>query len=343
MRTEGYTVRLVSRLLSWVTLLFVLSACFGTTNAEPVATQPTTAQVTSQATGNTAPQELPSLQALSLAAGERVQVVTTLNLIGDVVAQVGGTHIKLTTLLPIGVDPHSYSATPTDLRALQEAHVIFVIGQGLEEALTPVLTNPDAQAPLVSVNAGLTLMAMAPDGHEHGGLDPHTWTSIRNVKQWVKNIEQVLSALDPANATDYTQAAATYTAQLEQLESQIIASIATLPTEKRKLVTDHDVFGYFAAHYGFTVIGAVVPSLSTLAEPSAQELAALQAQIKQAGVKAIFVGSTANANLEKQLANDLGITVVPLYTESLSDPNGPAATYLDFMRYNVQAIVTALH
>jgi ABC-type Zn uptake system ZnuABC Zn-binding protein ZnuA len=162
------------------------------------------------------------------------------------------------------------------------------------------------------------------------------------VQHWVAKIEHVLSTLDPANAGAYQAAAATYHDELNQLEAEITAAVAAIPSEQRKLVTDHEVFGYFAAHYGFTVVGSVVPGLSTLAAPSAQELAALQDQIRAEEVKAVFVGNTVNPDLAEQLANDLGIQVVPLYSESLSAADGPAATYLDFMRYNVQAIVAAL-
>jgi ABC-type Zn uptake system ZnuABC Zn-binding protein ZnuA len=211
----------------------------------------------------------------------------------------------------------------------------------LEEALLPVLTTQGSHAVLVSVNAGLTLRTLGAD-KEHGGVDPHTWTSVPNVQQWVKNIAQVLTALDPANQTDYQAAATVYAKELNRLEGEITASLATIPQAKRKLVTDHEVFGYFADHYGFTIVGTVTPGLSTLASPSAQELAALQDQIKAEQVPAIFVGTTASPALATQLASDLGIKVVPLYAESLSAPDGPAPTYLDFMRYTVAAIVAAL-
>lgn len=329
----------------WLTLvLFLLSACAvpATAPAIPAKEHPEGHDAETHIA------TLPKLTPVPLGSGEKLRVVTTLNLLGDVVRQVGGEHIELTALLPVGADPHSYAATPADLRTLTTAHVIFMVGGGLEEALEPVLTGAEEHAGLVPVNAGLDLLALREetaaeeDDHDHAGGDPHTWTSVRNVQHWVENIEHVLSALDPANAAAYQAAAAAYGGELTKLQAEIVAALAAIPADQRKLVTDHAVFGYFAAHYDFTVVGSVVPGLSTLAAPSAQEVAALQDQIQAEGVKAIFVGNTVNPGVAEQLANDLGIRVAPLYTESLSASNGPAPTYLDFMRYNVQVIVTAL-
>lgn len=180
------------------------------------------------------------------------------------------------------------------------------------------------------------------EDHDHAGADPHTWFNVHAVEQWVDTIEQVLSTLDPANAATYAANADAYRAELATLESELEAMVAELPLEQRKLVTDHDAFGYFAAAYDFTVIGAVIPSLSTVASSSASEFAALQDQIEAEGVPAIFVGTTVNSNLATQLAADTGITVATIYTGALSDADGPAPTYLDLMRYNMRTIVDAL-
>jgi len=297
----------------------------------------------------------PVLAAVSLEAGEKLRVVTTINIVADVVQRVGGDRMELSTLLPIGADPHSYAAAPADLRMLEAANVIFMVGNGLEEAMLPVLENHEGGGVLVAVNDGLELLEIAEDethteeeehaeedGHHHGGVDPHTWQSVPNVIRWVDNIQQTLQTLDPANAAEYQAAAEAYRAELTQLEAEIQREVATIPAEQRKLVTDHDDLGYFAAQYGFTVVGSVIPSFSTLAAPSAQELAALQTQIETEGIQAIFVGTTVSARLEEQLSNDTGVQLVKLYTDSLSEPDGPAATYQDLMRYNVEQIVAAL-
>jgi ABC-type Zn uptake system ZnuABC Zn-binding protein ZnuA len=271
-----------------------------------------------------------------------------------VVANVGDDHIDLTALLPVGADPHSFEATPSDYRALEGAHVLFINGLHLEEALAPILDSVRDETPVVSVNAGIQPLTLADEaGHAGGGeaetekqgregVDPHTWMDVRNVQQWVANIQQALSELDPANAAAYAENADRYLAELADLEKELADKVAELPVDERKLVTDHGAFGYFANAYDFTVVGTVIPSFSTLASPSAQDLARLQDQIGAEDVKAIFVGMTINPKLADQLASDLDIQVVPLYTGSLSDKDGPAATYIDYMRYNVNAIVDAL-
>jgi manganese/iron transport system substrate-binding protein len=340
------------RVLSSVALVLILwvSAC--TPSSEPdsggnAGQQTQTEEQIEQSA------DLPELSPLALATGERLHVVATTNILGDVVQNVGGDAIALTTLLPVGADPHSYSTTPEDLRTLSDAHVIFVVGEGVEESLLSVLENREGDSALVAVNTGIELTELAEaesvEGEEHTAedehhhsVDPHTWTAVPNVIHWVAVIEQTLSALDPAHAETYAANASAYREQLAALEAEIQSAVAAIPAEERKLVTDHETFGYFAEHYGFAVIGSVIPSFSTMAAPSAQELAALQEQINGEGVQAIFVGSTVNPDLAQQIAGDVGVQVVPLYADSLSAADGPAATYLDLMRYNVQTIVDAL-
>lgn len=159
---------------------------------------------------------------------------------------------------------------------------------------------------------------------------------------WVDNIQRTLSELDAANADTYAANAAAYKVELQSLDSWIREQVAAVPEANRKLVTDHAVFGYFANRYGFQQTGAVIPGYSTLSEPSAQEVASLEDTLRAAGVKAIFVGNTANSALAQRVAGDAGVQVVPVYTGSLGRADGPAATYLDYMRYNVGAFVSAL-
>ncbi len=180
------------------------------------------------------------------------------------------------------------------------------------------------------------------DGHSHEAGDPHTWFSVDAVKQWVVNIEQSLSALDPENQATYAANAAAYRAELDALDAELAAMVAPLPIERRKLITDHESFGYLADAYGFEVVGTIIPSLSTLASPSAAQLAALLDQVEEEGVPALFVGTTVSPSLAEQLANDAGITVATLYTGSLSDESGPAASYLELMRHNMGVITDAL-
>jgi manganese/iron transport system substrate-binding protein len=166
-------------------------------------------------------------------------------------------------------------------------------------------------------------------------------TSIA-IMVWADNAAAALSALDPANAETYTANAADYKAQLEELDAFIQEQISSIPEENRELVTDHRAFGYFADRYGLTQIGAVVPAYSTMAEPSARELAELQDIIAEYQVPAIFVGLSVNPQMAEQIANDSGIALIPLYTGSLSPADGPAPTYIDLMRYNTEQIIEGL-
>lgn len=296
---------------------------------------------------------LPALTPVALGEGEKLRVVVTTNIVGDVVSQVAGDAVELVQLLPIGADPHIYQARPDDLRHLNNAHVIFINGLHLEETMQPILDNLDTGAPVVSVNIGVPTLQFGGDhadehetatdqDHHHEGADPHTWMDVHNVEIWVDNIAAVLSALDPKHADRYAANANAYRAQLEELHIEIEAMTATIPVERRKLVTDHDNLSYLANAYGFTVVGTVIPSISTLASPSARDLAALQRQIEQEDIRAIFVGTTVNPAVAARIASDTGAQVVPIYTASLSDAQGPAPTYIDLMRHTVQQIVGAL-
>lgn len=302
--------------------------------------------------GGTRAGHVTSLAAVELAAGEKLKVVATTSLVADVVGVVGGDHVDLTRLMPLGADPHAFEPTPQDAAAISDAHAVFVNGVGLEAFMDRLLENAGDDVPVVPVSEGVQLLAFEGDhGHDeeegktgdaHGENDPHTWFDPANVKVWVDNIENALTVLDPAHAADYGENARAYSAELDALGAWIRDQVARIPQERRELVTDHSVFTYFAHAYGFEQIGVITAASSTLSEPSAQELAALQETIAEHGVPAVFVSTTVNPRLAEQVARDTGIEVVPLYTGSLSDSDGPAGTYLAFMRYDVEKIVEAL-
>jgi manganese/iron transport system substrate-binding protein len=276
----------------------------------------------------------------------KLQVVATTTIVGDVVRNIGGNDIQLNVLLPPGSDPHSFDPTPQDAAKIAKANLIFANGAGLETFLDSLLKNAGSQAQIVAVSDGIQLIRFQSNlpGEESGpgGGDPHTWFDPQNVKVWVQNIEKALSAKDPANAQTYAANAQRYKQQLDELDSWIQAQVGQIPPGQRKLVTDHEAFTYFAIRYGFQQVGAIVPGYSTLAQPSAQELAALEDAIRSLGVKAVFVGETVNSNLAQRVAQDTGVKLVYLYTGALSDSNGAADTYLDFMRYDVSQIVNGL-
>ncbi len=279
---------------------------------------------------------------------EKLRVVATTTIVGDVVNAVGGDAIDLSTLLPAGADPHSFDPTPQDVARVAEADIVFVNGAGLEGFLKNLIENAGGAAQIVDLSENLPLLEFS-GGRDHNGeqadergADPHVWFDVTNVMAWVETIEQELRALDPANAGAYAANSAAYRTTLEELDVWIAEQVAQIPAANRKIVTDHAVFGYFAVRYGLEQVGAVIPGYSTLAEPSARELAELEDAIRDLGVKAIFVGKTVSPNLPQRVASDTGTQLVFLYTGSLSEAGGPASTYVEMMRFNVAAIVGAL-
>jgi len=274
------------------------------------------------------------------ATGSKLKILATTSIVGDVVSQVGGDLIALSVLMPVGTDPHDFQPRPQDATALADAQVLFSNGAGLEGFLQPLLESTGAMANLVEVSAGVTLLPLP--GSDQSTGDPHTWMDPNNVIIWTQNIAAALSAADPAHATDYQSNADAYVASLRDLDTWIRSEVVQIPLQNRLLVADHAVLGYFAARYGFTQEGTITGSFSSEAAPSARELAALEEKIIRSGVRAVFVSEAVNQTLADQIAGDTGIKSVWIYHATLSAPGGPAASYLDFMRYNVKAIVEAL-
>ena len=277
----------------------------------------------------------------SLGPGEKLRVVATTNLVGDVVGRIGGDRIDLTTLMAKGADPHSYVPTPSDTAAIHDAHLLFANGAGLEVFLAEMLANAGGSAVRVSLSDGLALRPLSDQHQGEGGDDPHVWFDVHNVVRWVAAVEQSLTTLDPANAAAYHANAEAYTRELEALDAWIVQEVATIPEANRKLVINHPVLGYFAARYGLQQLGAVYP-LNPSAEPSAQDLAALEKLVGQLGVPAVFAENTVSAKLAEQVSRDTRVRLVLLYTDSLGGPGTGAETYLDLMRYDVRAMVEAL-
>ncbi len=275
----------------------------------------------------------------SPSTGGRLAVMATTSLIGDVARQVGGARVDVKVLLPIGSDPHAFEPRPQDIAALSDAQLVLVNGLGLEATLTQLLSNAKT---VVTVSDGINALPFSGHEAEAGGLDPHVWQDPNNVIVWANNIAAAFAKADPAHADEYAANAKAYVAELTALDASIQQQVAAIPAANRKLVTDHGDFGYFAARYGFEQIGEVIPSVSTGAAPSAQELAALEDAIRSGGVKAVFVGTTVSPDLSRRVADDTGVQLVFLFTDSLSKPGGDADSYLAFMRYNVNAIVKAL-
>ena len=295
---------------------------------------------------------LPTVAA-RVAGGARLQVLATTSTIGDVVRQVGGDAIDLVVLMQPGQDPHSYQPGAADLTAAADADVIFINGWNLEEGLVGDLTTIGREAVIVPISAGVAPRELATDGHaedeeshDHGPADPHVWQDVANVIQWVDNVRQVLSAADPANAATYEANAGRYRAALEQLDAELRASLQSISPEKRVIITNHDNLGYFADAYGFDVVGTVIPSVSTLAEPTAGALAELVQTMQAAGICTLVVETTASDQLARTLENELtgcdSVNLITIYTDALGPSGGRAGTYIDMMRANAAALVEGL-
>jgi ABC-type Zn uptake system ZnuABC Zn-binding protein ZnuA len=330
--------RWIRPLLGVAAVLFLLNGCGGETAVSP----------------DTDELILPTVEPVQL-AGERLHVVATTSIIGDVVGQVGGEVIQLTTLLQPGQDPHSYQPTAADLAAVADAHIIFVNGWNLEERLLQDVTAVAENGIIVPVNAGVNPLPITEadddhgqeEEHSHGPIDPHSWLDVANVQQWVNNIAQVLETADPQNATRYQQNAAAYQNQLTQLQTDLQAQLSAIPEEKRVLVTNHDALGYFARAYGFRIVGTIIPGKSTLAEPSSADITQLVSAMAAQQICTIFVESTVNTSLAETVANELPscdkVTIKTLYTGALGPAGSGADSYLGMMRANVQAIVEGLN
>jgi ABC-type Zn uptake system ZnuABC Zn-binding protein ZnuA len=287
------------------------------------------------------------------AAGERVRVVATFSVLGDLVRNIGGEHIELKVLAGPGVDTHTYTPSASDAAELAQAELVVENGLEFETWLDDLYIASGSRAERVTTSAGIVTLAAeavndeenaesAPD-HDHGAVDPHVWHSAANAIIMVENIRAALSTVDPDHAADFAANAAAYTVQLQDLDEWIGSEVERVPVERRVLVTTHDTLGYFAARYGFEVVGTILPTSTEGASPSAQELATLVEVIRAAKVPAIFSENMASNSLLSQVATEAGVQVVgSLFTDALGPESSAGATYLEMMRYNTTAIVQAL-
>ena len=280
---------------------------------------------------------LTMLLGASQASNTPLRVVVTFSILGDLVRNVGGEGVVIHTLVGPDADAHMFEPSPADGVALAHASLIFENGLGLEPWLDKLYTAARARAARVVVSNGLKTA-------QHGEVDPHVWHDVTQVISLVHNIREALIQADPAQASLYQTNHARYTAELHQLDTWIEDQVQTLPRERRKLVTSHETFGYFARRYGFDVLGAVLASFSTeTADPSGAELARLVETVKRTQVPAMFAENVQNPRLLHQVATMAGVRLAPpLYTDALGKPGSAGDSYLKMMRYNVSTIVQAL-
>ena len=275
-------------------------------------------------------------------AENRPRAVATFSILGDLVKNVGGERAEVAALVGPNGDIHVYAPTPADAKTLAVADVIFVNGLGLEGSLDQLIAASGSKAPVVVAARGIYPRKMT-DEHDSKRLvsDPHAWQSVANAEIYVTNIRYGLIAADPAGREFYQARAATYLAALDALDLEIKAAIATIPPGRRRIITTHKAFGYFGDAYGLEFIAP--KGVSTDAEPSARDVANIITQIRAQKIPAVFMENITDPRLMERIAEETGARIGgTIYSDSLSPPNGPAATYIDMMRHNVRAFQHAL-
>lgn len=282
--------------------------------------------------------------ALPLAAqptAERPLVVATINILADLAAQIGGDAIRVDSVVPLAGDPHTFEPTPSTARLLARAQLVLRNGLGLERWLDRLVGAATASRPVVTVTEGLVPQIVR-DAHEAQAPDPHLWMDPNQVHGYVTNIERALAQRFPAHAAGFAARAQALHAQLKQLDRDAQAMVDALPVERRKLVTTHDAFRYFAQRYGLTLVASIW-GISTETEPSAKEVARIVQAIRRHRVPAVFVETTFNPRLMQRIAADAGVAVgPPLYGDSLGAAGSGAHTYIGMMRANLRALAIGL-
>jgi zinc/manganese transport system substrate-binding protein len=285
---------------------------------------------------------------LSLAGGgaqaaDKIKVATSFSVLGDMVKQVGGDRVEVTTFVGPNGDAHVYEPTPGDAKTLADSAVLVINGLGLEGWMTRLQKSSGFKGKVVTATTGIKTRQMEEEekGKTRKITDPHAWQSLANGKIYVQNIRDGLIAADPAGKDTYTANAATFLAAIEQEDKEVKAAIAKLPPARRKIITTHDAFGYFGATYGMEFIAP--EGVSTESEASAKDVAKIIRQIKAEKVPAVFLENVTDHRLLDQIARETGAKVGgTLYSDALSEPSGPAGTYLDMFKHNVATLTEAL-
>ena len=297
------------------------------------------------------------LALVSNAAAEKLNVIASFSILGDIAANVGGDRIELTTLVGPDADAHAYEPKPNDAVVMSKAKVVLINGFGFEGFMERLAKTSATSAAIVEVAKGIETIKPnegghhhegeeathqeSEGGHDHGEIDPHAFQSVPNVRKYVSAIADAFCAADQAGCETYKSNASIYDAKLATLDAEIRGAIASLPAEKRTIITSHDAFGYFAHEYGLTFLAP--EGVSTESEASAADVSKLVDQIREDKASAIFVENISDPRLVNQIATETGIKVGgALYSDALSTKDGPAPTYIDLMRHNITTIKGAV-
>jgi zinc/manganese transport system substrate-binding protein len=276
-------------------------------------------------------------------AADKIKVATSFSVLGDMVKQIGGDRVEVTSFVGPNGDAHVYEPTPGDARILAAAPVLVINGLGLEGWMERLEKSSGFKGTVVIATKGIKTRQM--EEEEHGQTrkitDPHAWQSLANGRVYVQNIRDGLIAADPAGKETYAANATKFLADIDDVEKIVKNSIAKLPPARRKIITTHDAFGYFGATYGMEFIAP--EGVSTESEASAKDVAKIIRQIKAEKVPAVFLENVTDHRLLDQIAKETGAKIGgTLYSDALSEASGPAATYLDMFRHNIQTLAAAL-
>lgn len=302
--------------------------------------------------------------ALPAAAQSRMETVASNSILADLVAQVGGERVNVAALVGAGVDSHVFQPSPADARRVAGARLFFVNGLGLEGWLPRLVQASGSKAQVITVSKGIKPIREGGSGHGHahghahahapapgpanghqqgagGGLDPHAWQDVAQVKTYVANIRDALIAADPEGSAAYTSRAAAYLRELETLDADIRQLVGAIPKNARRLITTHDAFGYFSRAYGVTFIAP--RGVSTDADVSSRDIARIIRQIKAEKIKAVFIENISDARIMSQIAKETGAKIGDrIFSDALSDADGPAPNYIAMMRHNLRAFTQAM-
>ena len=279
---------------------------------------------------------------LARAQSARLFVVATFTILADLVRQVGGEGVEVSSLVGPNGDVHAYAPSPADSRKLAAARLIVENGLNLEGWISRLAKASASKARIVVASAGVSPREEHGDhDHAHGGTDPHAWQNVANAKIYVANIRDGLIAANPSGKADYAARARAYLEKLDALDAYVRAAVAKIPADRRRIVTTHDAFGYFGQAYGIEL--AAPAGVSTEAAVSARDVGKIIAQIKKDKFPAVFLENVSDPRLIDQIARETGAKIGgTLYSDSLSGPDGAAGTYIDMVRHNISELTKAL-
>ena len=268
-------------------------------------------------------------------AQDRMNVVASFSILGDFVRNVGGERVSVTTLVGPDGDVHVYTPAPADAKKIADAKLVVINGLGLEGWLPRLVQSAGSKATLVTASQGITPRRLGSDA------DPHAWQSVANARTYVANIRDALVGVDPANAEVYRANAERYLTKLDALEREVREAVAQIPQARRKVISTHDAFGYFASAYGIEFIAP--QGVSTESEVSARDIARIITQVRAAKVPAVFLENISDDRLMRRISTETGARIGgTLFSDSLTGEKGDAPTYIDMVRHNIKALTSAL-